>query len=263
MKSKDFGVNEAFLGIDPWKMAGNYALKQLSKYTNPNGLDDPNQHRNFIKLFTQQYDKEYKIHPNLNIDDFMDMYFRKNNWDASNLPTSYQQSLDNAKQTVTTNPSPQATQQLANVVYNIALMLPKGGYSYRQQQTQRTQPVAATAASSAPQLDPDTNQIISKIRSMSNTPQEIDDLLSIAGITLMKIKIIAPKQYKDVIASLFNNGGNPSVSAATNSVQQSTSRQRKPAAEKNMMAAGDRLDPNDPNDANLLNAIQKAQAQGK
>jgi hypothetical protein len=261
MKSKDFGVNEAFLGIDPWKMAGNYALKQLGKYTNPDGLEDPNQQRNFIKLFTQQYNKEYKIHPNLNIDDFMDMYWRKNNWDASNLPTSYQQSLDNAKQTVTTNPSPQTIQQLAGVVYNIALMLPKGGYSYRQQQTQ---PVTATAAaaSSAPQIDPNTTQITSKIRSMSNTPQEIDDLLYIAGITLMKIKMIAPKQYKDVIASLFNNGGNPSVSAATNSVQQST-RQRKSPAEKPMMAAGGRLNPDDPNDANLLKAIQNAQAQGK
>lgn len=222
MKSNDFGVNEAFLGIDPWKMAGNYALKKLSKYTNPDGVEDPNQQRNFIKLFTQQYDREYKIHPNLNIDDFMDMYWRKNNWDASNLPTAYQQSLDNAKQAVTTNPSPQTIQQLAGVVYNVALMLPKGGHSYRQQQTQQTQQATATAVSSAPQLDPSTTQITSKITSMNNTPQEIDDLLSIAAVTLMKLKVIAPKKYNDAIVGLFNNGGNPSVSAATGAVQQAT-----------------------------------------
>jgi len=228
MKSNDFDVNEAFLGIDPWKMAGKAALKQLSKYTNPNGLDDPNQHRNFIKLFTQQYDREYKIHPNLGIDDFMDIYWRKNNWDASNLPTSYQQSLDSAKQAVTANPSSQTVQKLADIVYNIALMLPKGGYSYRQQQTQQaqqtqqTQQATTAAAPVAPQLDPDTNQITAKIRSMNNTPQEIDDLIHIAGMALIKIKMIAPKQYNNVILGLFNNGGNPSVSAANSVVQQAT-----------------------------------------
>lgn len=222
MKSSDFGVNEAFLGIDPWQMAGKAALKQLRKYTNPNGLDDPNQQRNFIELFTKQYDREHNIHPNLSIDDFMDIYWRKNNWDASNLPAAYQQSLDSAKQAVTTNPSSQAVQKLADIVYNIALMLPKGGYSSRQQQIQQTQQATTTAVPVAPQLDPDTNQITAKIRSMNNTPQEIDDLIHIAGMALIKIKMIAPKQYNNVILGLFNNGGNPSVSAANSVVQQAT-----------------------------------------
>jgi hypothetical protein len=212
MKSNEFNVNEAFFGIDPWKMAAGYALNKM-RGSNPTGID-PQQEKNFIEIFTQQYNRENKIHPNLNIDDFLDMYFRKNNWDASNLPATYQQSLDNAKQAVTANPSPQTVQQLASVVYNIALMLPSGGGQSRQQQTQQAQqtaPASAPAASS--QLDPETIQILGKIRGMKNTPENIIDLTDIISMSLMKLQRISPKSYAKVISRLMSHGGRPSAPA--------------------------------------------------
>jgi len=209
MKSNEFNVNEAFLGIDPWKMAAGYALKKM-RGSNSTGID-PEHEKNFIKLFTQQYNREHKIHPNLNIDDFLDMYFRKNNWDASNLPGTYQQSLDNAKQAVTANPSPQTVQQLASVVYNIALMLPSGGQRSSQQQTQQAAAPTAPAASS--QLDPETIQILGKIRGMKNSPENIIDLTDIISMSLMKLQRISPKTYSKVISSIMSNGGRSSTPA--------------------------------------------------
>lgn len=212
MKSNEFNVNEAFLGINPWKMAAGYALNKM-RGSNTTGID-PHQEKNFIKIFTQQYDREHKIHPNLNIDDFLDMYFRKNNWDASNLPATYQQSLDNAKQAVTANPSPQTVQQLASVVYNIALMLPSGGGQSRQQQTQQAQQTTPAAAPVSPtQLDPETIQILGKIRGMKNTPENINDLTDIISMSLMKLERISPKSYSKVISRLMTNGGRASSPA--------------------------------------------------
>jgi hypothetical protein len=211
MKSNEFNVNEAFFGIDPWKMAAGYALNKM-RGSNSTGID-PEQEKNFIKLFTQQYTREYKIHPNLNIDDFLDMYFRKNNWDASNLPGTYQQSLDNAKQAVTANPSQQTVQQLARVVFNIALMLPSGGQRPSQQQTQQAQQTAPAPAASSTQLDPETIQILGKIRGMKNSPENIIDLTDIISMSLMKLQRISPKTYSKVISSIMSNGGRASTPA--------------------------------------------------
>jgi hypothetical protein len=93
---------------------------------------------------------------------------------------------------------------------------------------------------------------------MKSTPQEIDDLLNIAAVTMIKLYKIAPKDYKRIIGNLFNNGGMPSVSAATDAAQSTV--QRKPPAEKPMKFYGDNLDPNNPDEANLIKAMQKAQA---
>jgi DNA-directed RNA polymerase subunit M/transcription elongation factor TFIIS len=38
----------------------------------------------FINDFVNQYKKDLKIHPNLSVDDFIDMYWQKNNWDIDN-----------------------------------------------------------------------------------------------------------------------------------------------------------------------------------
>lgn len=210
MKSNDFAVNEALLGIDPWQMLGKYALGKLegSSFTN-----------NFI----QQYKKEIKTHPNLPIDDFLEMYWRKNNIDISTLPPTYKQSLDNAKQAVTTTPTSQTLQQLGKVVYSIISMTPAS----QPNATNQTNPQsvknpaasssasASSAASSTQQIDPNTNQIISKIRSIKNTPDEIDDLVDIIAIALFKLYKIAPKNYKRIVTSLFNNGGKPSMPSPT------------------------------------------------
>lgn len=189
MKSNDFNVNEGlFTGL----------------FSNSNGPADPKQHKAFVNNFVQQFNRDRRIHPNITVDDFIDMYWKKNNWDISNLPPAYQQSLDNSKQAVTTNPSLQAVQQLASVVYNIALKLPFGSRTSSQQQTQ-------SAATPSTQLDPETIQILGKIRGMKNSPENINDLTDIISMSLMKLQRIAPKSYSNVITSLMSNGGNASV----------------------------------------------------
>ena len=55
---------------------------------------------------------------------------------------------------------------------------------------------------------------------MRNSPEEIDDLIDIAAMTLIKLYKVSPKNYKRIILSLFNNGGRPSVSAAIDTAQQ-------------------------------------------
>jgi hypothetical protein len=258
MKSTDFQVNEALGDIAKSAISGLGRLtnpayrRQLAKQSNSN----PTRQKDyFINSFVQQFTRDQQAHPNLTLADFMEMYWRKNKWDITKLAPTYKVSLDSTIQSTESNLNTESLKKLGEVVYNIALMLPNGNTpSTYQQNTQ-------TAAVQPNQIDPSTSQITSKITSMNNTPQEIDDLLSIAAVTLMKLKVIAPKKYNDAIVGLFNNGGNPSIAAATSAMKQSIP--RKPAAEKNMMAAGGRLDPNDPNDANLLKAIQNAQAQGK
>jgi hypothetical protein len=237
MKSNDFNVNEGlFTGL----------------FSNSNGAADPKQHKVFVNNFVQQFNRDRRIHPNITVDDFIEMYWKKNNWDISNLPPAYQQSLDNTKQAVTTNPSLQAVQQLASVVYNIALKLPFGTRTSNQSSQTQTQP-APTSASA--QLDPETIQILGKIRGMKNSPENIIDLTDIISMSLMKLQRISPKSYATVITSLMSNGGNASVpSAAT--VQ-------KTATPKPMSAGGGKLDPSNPNDAGLISAIQRAQAAGR
>jgi len=259
MKSNEFKLDEAGgIGIDPWKALGSYLGKTINGPAKP-GVD-PNQQKNFINNFVQQVTRDFQIHPNLTLNEFLSMYWRKNQWDVRKIAPAYKASLAKSVSDAENDRlSTGSLEKLGNVVYHIALMMPPASSQTRMQ----SGPQVAVAPVQAPTIETDTNQIISKIRNMNNTSQEIDDLLSIAAVTLIKLRVIAPKQYNNAIAGLFNNGGNPSVAAATSAIQQSTSRPKKPAAEKNMMAAGGRLDPNDPNDANLLRAIQNAQAQGK
>ena len=268
MKSNDFNLNEAARsphGLEqlPWgNILGKPIRAGLEKVFNPAGYTS--QQKNFINLFTQQFNRERQSYPNLNVDDFLEMYWRKNQWDVSKLPPTYKQALDNAKQTVATNPNEQSIEKLANVVYNIALMMPE--YTNTQQNQSATPATMPSYRQPAPaKIDTDTNQIISKIRSMKSTPEEIDDLLNIAAVTMIKLYKIAPKDYKRIIASLFNNGGKPSVSAATSVAQQSTPPETAPITEPitfgtSKAQKSTKLDPNDPNDASLIAAIQRSQA---
>ena len=204
MKSKDLGVNEAFLGIDPWKMMGNYALSKL-------------QGSGFINDFVNQYKKDLKIHPNLSVDDFIDMYWQKNNWDINNISPAYKKSLDDAKQAVITNPSTQSLVQLGKVVYSIASKLPSSGTSTAttQQSTNQSGVFRSNTTQSGSygngQLDPSTSQIIGKIWGIKNTPDEIDDLVNIVANSIFKLYKVAPQTYSQIIMSIVNNGGRPSM----------------------------------------------------
>jgi len=194
MKSNDFSVSEGmFSGV----------------FGNSNAAADSQQQKKFVNSFIQQFNRDRQTHPNITIDDFMNVYWRKNNWDISGLPPAYQQSLDNAKQAVTANLSIQTVQQLASIVYNIALMLPSG----RQQSSQQTQPAAAATTTTPSQVDPETIQILGKIRGMKNSPENIIDLTDIISMSLMKLQRISPKTYSKVITSLMSNGGNASTPA--------------------------------------------------
>jgi hypothetical protein len=254
MKSNDFQVNEALGDIAKSAISGLGRLtnpvyrRQLARQSN----SDPTRQKDyFINSFVQQFTRDQQAHPNLTLADFMEMYWRKNKWDITKLAPSYKVSLDSTIQSTESNLSPESLKKLGEVVYNIALMLPNGNTPSIYQQSNQTTAVQNN------QLDPETTQILSKIRSMRSTPQEIDDLLQIAAITLVKLYKIAPKDYKRIIGSLFNNGGKPDVSSAE---QQLT---KPPTSNKPMAAGGGKLNPDNPDDANLLKAIQKAQAQGR
>jgi hypothetical protein len=271
MKSNDFQVNEAarssmdLLQNVPWarmgKKVSGHIRSGIDKVMNPSKYTgqqaDSAQQKYFIDSFIQQFKRERQTHPNISVDDFMEMYWRKNNWDASNLPTAYKQSLDNAQQAATANTTPQTIQQLGNIVYSLALMMPGAGSANTQQtrQTvqqpqqpqQNTQQQNINPAAGDGQLDPNTNQIITKIRSIKNTPEEIDDLVDIIAISLFKLYKIAPKNYKRIVMSLFNNGGKPSMPAANNIAPQTkapASQQTTPVTPSASAAAPTQTTPN-------------------
>lgn len=123
MRANEF-INEAFFGINPWQAMGKYAVKKLGQYTNPSGDEDPGQKKRFINSFVQQFNREHQTHPDITANDFMQMYWRKNNWNASGMPPAYQKSLDTAINNVNMDPSIANVQQLGNIVYSLALMMP-------------------------------------------------------------------------------------------------------------------------------------------
>jgi len=297
MKSNDFQVNEGFKDVAQGALRGIGNVGKTLYNTSPfkgalRPLTDPfrntqqtnnRKHKSlFVNDFAQQFAREHQRYPQLTLPDFMEMYWTKNNWDISKLAPSYKASLDSAMaSTEAANFTTTSLQELGDKVYDIALRVtginrqPEVLQPQQPQQTtvpqtpaaaqtaQPTQQPAATSSATG-EIDNGTNQILSKIRSMRNTPDEVDDLIDIAAMTLIKLYKVSPKNYKRIILSLFNNGGRPNTSAAIDTAQQSTpTRQRRPAAERPMTAGGGKLDPNNPDDANLLNAIQNAQAQGR
>ena len=249
MKSKDFYVDEGFKDVATSAMQGLGRAGQAAKAANPfKGVLSPliNPFRNtkninaekhkslVVNSFVQQFTKDHQLYPQLTLPDFMEMYWTKNNWDISKLPPSYKSSLDNAMaSTEAANFSTTSLQELGNVVYDIAQRIPGANRQpeviQSQQPQQTVEPQAQTpvqptpAAPSTPvtgEVDNSTSQIITKIRSMRNSPEEIDDLIDIAAMTLIKLYKVSPKNYKRIILSLFNNGGRPSVSAAIDTAQQ-------------------------------------------
>lgn len=289
MKSNEFNVNEGFKDVAQGALRGIGNVGKTLYNTSPfkgalRPLTDPfrntqqtnnRRHKSlFVNDFAQQFARDHQRYPQLTLPDFMEMYWAKNNWDISKLPPSYKASLDSAmSNTEAANFTTTSLQELGDKVYDIAQRVSGTNRQPEVLQPQQTQQTAvpqtpaaaqttqstqqpAAASSATGEIDNGTNQILSKIRSMKNTPQEIDDLLQIAAITLVKLYKIAPKDYKNIIVSLFNNGGKPSVSAATSAVQQV-----KPP--KPMTAGGGKLDPNNPDDANLASAIQRAKAAGR
>lgn len=206
MKSNDFVVNEGLVGSALGAL-GNVALNKL---TNTNSSEQ----RRFLKLFSDRFNTQLKLNPQLNINDFLDLYWKKNNYDVSSLPASYKNSLDSASQLVANDPSSSNLTQLGNVVYSIAAML-HGSVSNTNQSTNTT--TKKTLGNN--QIDTETNQIIAKIRSMQNTPEEVDDLIDILAISMFKLYKIAPKNYKQIMMSLLNNGGRPSMPSATQTSQ--------------------------------------------
>jgi hypothetical protein len=285
MKSNEFKVDEGFKDVATSAMQGLGRAGQAARAANPfKGALAPliNPFRNTKKIntekhkslvvnsFVQQFIKDHRLYPQLTLPDFMETYWTRNNWDISKLPPSYKTSLDSAIASAeAANYSTTSLQELGSMVYDIAQRVPNANRQpevLQPQQAQQTVEPQAQAAPTSPvtgEVDNSTSQIISKIRSMRNSPDEIDDLVDIAAMTLIKLYKVSPKNYKRIILSLFNNGGRPSASAAINTAQQTTPTVRKPAAEKPMVAGGGKLDPNNPDDANLLNAIQNAQAQGR
>jgi hypothetical protein len=270
MKSKDFQIDEAInwgnigTNLKSGASAVGSAIGKGIDYMLPTPQEkkDRMYQSSFVDSFTRQFEQNKRLHPNVTIDDFLNQYWTKNRWDINSLPPSYTQSLNDIVDTVNSDPSTSNIKKLANSVYSIALMLPtitnskknknnnnanntnntpaaNTPKSRRQSNTNQAtpQPVAnQNPAAGNGQVDPNTNQIIAKIRSIKNTPDEIDDLVDIIAISLFKLYKIAPKNYKRIIMSLFNNGGRPSM-PGPNNVAPQTIPQSEPEQEQPTVSA--------------------------
>jgi hypothetical protein len=183
-------------------LIGHLANHLANKYNIP----DRAQQQRFANSFATQVQQQLQAHPNISIDDFLKMYWPKNNWDPSHLPAGYQTSLKNAIGSLPPNPTLNDFKKLGSVVFNIAKIMPttRPGHQLNVGQSNAQQA----------QLDPSTNQIIAKIRSMKNTPDEIDDLEYIVNIALIKLNKVDPQNYPKIAKLLFNNGGNPATTMA-------------------------------------------------
>ena len=228
MKSEDFNgiVNEGILS------------SLYGAATNNAGYQNSQEIKQFQSLFNNKLKNATK--GGIGINDFLNSYLTKNGAKTQKaLTNSYQTALKTAKNNVINSGySNGSIDALGNVVYNILSM--SGGANnananannananannanannaganptkaVKQPKNNRTAtPPAANQnpAAGNGQIDPNTNQIIAKIRSIKNTPEEIDDLVDIIAISMVKLYKIAPKNYKRIIMNLVHNGGTP------------------------------------------------------
>jgi len=186
----------------------------------------------FAKNFATQLQQQLQAHPNININDFMQLYWKRNGWDPSHLPAGYQASLKNALNSLPPNPTFNDFKKLGSAVFNLATIMPSARYG-QQVNAQQAQGAPQNAQQAQQSLDPSTNQIIAKIRSMKNTPEEIDDLEYIVNIALIKLNKVDPQNYPKIAKLLFNNGGNPSTTMKRMQKAQQTIIPRTPVAQNN------------------------------
>jgi hypothetical protein len=215
MKSNDFNTN-----IDEGILSNIYGAA-----TNNAGYLNKQETKQFGSVFKNRLLTNYKS--GINVDDFLDSYFAKNGIDKTKITGSYASSLERAKNRVlASNYSNGSIDELGKVVYNIGSLNPgnttQGDLSDQPGNVGGKARAASGAGAGAKAtnqdpaagdgiIDPNTNQIISKIRSMKNSPEEIDDLVDIIAMSMIKLYKISPKNYRRIIMKLVNNGGTPTM----------------------------------------------------